>query len=136
MCGLSGVPPFGSIPLVALRTPAGTGCARPSNPCRASICHPLLPQTLPVPGTRSAASSGSVEVRSLRLSKGRCRSCPPVPEALEGSVSKSFVTPGLAIVSFSGSPRESVKDKIRHSWPQPGICKIKKKSPTLDEPHF
>ena len=24
---LSGVPPFGSIPLVALRTPAGTGCA-------------------------------------------------------------------------------------------------------------
>ena len=35
MCGLSGVPPSGSIPLVALRTPAGTGCARPSNPCRA-----------------------------------------------------------------------------------------------------
>ena len=33
--GLSGVPPFGSIPLVALRTPAGTGLRPPlqSLPC-------------------------------------------------------------------------------------------------------
>ena len=44
MCGLSGVPPSGSIPLVALRTPAGTGCARPSNPCRPSICYPSIPK--------------------------------------------------------------------------------------------
>ena len=61
-----------------------------------------------VPGTRSAASS---------------RHLIPVPEALEGPVSKPSVTSGLAIVSFSGSTRESVKDKIRHSGPRPGICK-------------
>ena len=59
----------------------------------------------------------------------------PVPEPVEGPVSKPYVIQDLAIVSFSGSTRESVKAKIRHSGPRPGICKIKK-SPTLDEPHF
>jgi len=101
VCGLSGVPPSGSIPLVALRTPAGTGCARPSNPCRASICNFLHP---------TQKKRSLTTIRSLRLSKGRAETNLRHPQ-------NKPVISGLAFVSFSGSTRESVKAGTRSLEP-------------------
>ena len=119
------------------RTPAGTGCARPSNPCRPSICYPSIPKQKHrhQKFARSLHSQRSFERLCRRVAPELCRraacklaSGPWNPQrsferALEGPVSKPSVISGLAFVSFSGSTRESVKDKIRHSVPRPRICK-------------
>ena len=92
--------------------------AAPAPPIPAAYCPRKIPPFCPWNPQRT--SSGQSKCGPCTRSVA-CRM--PVPEALEGPVSKPSVISELAAVSFSGSTRESVKDKIRHSGLRPGICK-------------